>query len=60
MPRTAIDVKELMNTPEGTVQVGDEFHDPDNWSLCTCGVDVPVDMDECWDCGQPVGHREGR
>lgn len=47
-----VDVEDLMETPEGLVRVGDEFHDPDNWKECPgCGVDCPVDSTSCFNCG---------
>lgn len=50
----AIDVEDLMETPEGLVRAGDEFHDPANWRACPrCGVDCPADSTSCFSCGAP-------
>ena len=47
-----MEVRDLMEAPEGTVQAGDEFHDPDEWAQCLhCRrAEVRIDMDSCPRC----------
>jgi len=46
-------VELLIETPEGYVRAGDEVHLPSNWIVCpACGLDNPIDYDQCFDCGE--------
>lgn len=43
---------DLMDTPDGLVRRGDEFHDPENWQDCPiCRVECPADSSSCFNCG---------
>lgn len=55
-PDRVVDVEDVMDSPEGLIRSGDEFHDPDNWVRCPrCRVGCPVDFERCFRCGAALG-----
>lgn len=57
---TSLSSTDLMDAPEGTTRVGDEYHADEHWTECeSCGYDNPVDHDTCTFCGATLEEAEG-